>query len=61
MSPAKSRNIGGRYAFKMGDTAATLRAQVQNITDTFAGSVSQSASFTPIDQRRFVISLSAEF
>ena len=54
-------NIGGRYAFRMGGTAATLRAQVQNITDAFAWSVSQTASFTPIDQRRFVVSLSADF
>lgn len=54
-------NVGGRYGFRVGDTAATLRAQVQNITDEFAWSVSPTANFSPIDQRRFVISLSADF
>lgn len=54
-------NIGGRYGFKIGDTAATLRVQVQNITDEFAWTVSSTANFTPIDQRRFVISLTADF
>lgn len=54
-------NVGGRYAFRVGDTAATLRVQIQNITDAFAWSVSPTANFTPIDPRRFVISLSADF
>ncbi len=54
-------NIGGRYAFRVGDNPATLRVQVQNITDVFAWSVSQTASFAPIDQRRFVVSLSTDF
>jgi len=54
-------NIGGRYAFRVRDNPATLRIQVQNITDVFAWSVSQTASFAPIDQRRFVVSLSTDF
>lgn len=54
-------NIGGRYAFRVRDNPATLRVQVQNITDVFAWSVSQTASFAPIDQRRFVVSLSTDF
>ncbi len=54
-------NVGGRYAFRIGETPATLRMQVQNVTDTFAWSVSPTASFAPIDQRRFFISLAADF
>ncbi|MGE3333478.1 MAG: TonB-dependent receptor [Rhodospirillaceae bacterium] len=54
-------NIGGRYAFRLAETPATLRIQAQNITDVFAWSVSPTASFSPIDQRRFVISLTADF
>lgn len=54
-------NVGGRYAFRVGDNPATLRVQVQNITDEFAWSVSQTASFAPIDQRRFVVSLTTDF
>ncbi|MGE4063415.1 MAG: hypothetical protein AB7E79_08605 [Rhodospirillaceae bacterium] len=54
-------NVGGRYAFRVGDTAATLRAQVLNLTDEFAWNISPTANFSPIDQRRFMISLSADF
>jgi iron complex outermembrane recepter protein len=54
-------NAGGRYGFRIGANPATLRAQVQNLTNTFAWSVSPTATFSPIDQRRFVVSLSADF
>ncbi len=54
-------NVGGRYAFKISDTQASLRVQVQNITDAFAWSVAPAGSFTPIDQRRFIVSLTADF
>ena len=46
-------NIGGRYSFKVGDTAATLRAQVQNLTNEFAWIVNSTGTFFPLDQRRF--------
>lgn len=54
-------NLGGRYSFRVGDNPATLRVQVQNVTNAFAWSVSQAATFSPIDQRRFVVTLSADF
>lgn len=54
-------SLGGRYVFKVGATGAAIRLQVQNITDAFAWSISPTATFSPIDQRRFVLSLTADF
>ncbi len=54
-------SLGARYAFKVGATAANLRLQMQNVTDVFAWNVSPTATFSPIEQRRFLLSLAADF
>jgi len=54
-------NFGARYGFTIGDSAATLRFQAQNLTDVFAWNVSPTGTFTPLDQRRFLLSLAADF
>ena len=54
-------SMGGRYVFKVQDNNVALRLQVQNLTDAYAWNISPTATFTPIDQRRFVVSLTADF
>ncbi len=54
-------NLGGRYSFKVSDISATLRAQVQNVTNAFGWDPSATGTYFPINQRRVTISLSADF
>ena len=54
-------SLGARYAFKIGGAAANLRLQMQNLTDVFAWNISSTATFAPIDQRRVMLSLTADF
>jgi iron complex outermembrane receptor protein len=54
-------NVGGRYRFRIDETSATVRLQVQNLTNTFAWTVSPTATFLPVDQRRVTLSLTADF
>lgn len=54
-------SLGARYAFKVEDTAANLRLQVQNVANVFAWNVSPTATFSPVEQRRFLLSLAADF
>jgi iron complex outermembrane receptor protein len=54
-------NLGARYVFRKGTSGAALRFQAQNLTDTFAWTISPTAAYTPIDQRRFTLSLTVDF
>lgn len=54
-------HVGARYAFRIGETAATLRAQVRNVTDVFAWNLGSTGTYFPIDRRRFQVSLAADF
>ena len=54
-------NLGARYVFRVGTSGAAFRFQAQNITDTFAWTISPTATFAPIDQRRFVFSMTVDF
>jgi len=54
-------NLGARYRFNIAGADATLRFQVQNVADVFRWDVNATASFQPIDRRRFTVSLAADF
>ena len=54
-------NLGARYNFKLADVPASLRAQMQNVTNAFAWNVSNSGSFSPRSPRRFYVTLAADF
>jgi iron complex outermembrane receptor protein len=54
-------DVGARYRFELGGTPATLRAQVTNLFDTYRWKVNSNSSFRFIDERRFLLSLAADF
>lgn len=54
-------DAGARYRFQIGSAPATLRAQVLNLTDTFAWSIQGSNSFGLMDKRRWLLSLTMDF
>ena len=55
-------NLGGRYKFKAFDTPASVRFQVRNVFDTFAWDINVSQlSFVTEEQRRFLLTLAADF
>ena len=54
-------NLGARYNFKLADVPASLRAQMQNVTNAFTWNVSNSGSFSPRSPRRFYVTLAADF
>ena len=52
--------LGARYKFKLGDTPALLRFNVNNVTNTFGWNVGGSGFFVPNGARRFSLALSAD-
>ena len=54
-------DLGVRYSFKAFGTQASLRARVQNVTDTYAWTVSSSGIYTPIPMRRFTGQVVTDF
>jgi iron complex outermembrane receptor protein len=54
-------DVGARYRFEFGATPATLRAQVTNLFDVYRWDVSANSSFKFIENRRFLLTLSADF
>jgi iron complex outermembrane receptor protein len=54
-------DIGARYRFEIDGTPATLRAQVTNLFDTYRWKVNNNSAFRFIDERRFMLSLAADF
>jgi len=54
-------DLGARYRFDVGRTPATLRAQITNLFDVYGWDVSSSSSFRFSDDRRFSLTLAADF
>lgn len=54
-------SLGARYRFKLWDTSASLRAQVQNITNHFVWDVDSGGAFFPRSPRRFSANLAVDF
>ena len=55
-------NLGGRYRFKIGDSRATIRAQVKNVGDTFRWDINNNQlAFVTEEKRRYSLQLSADF
>jgi len=53
-------HLGARYKFKLADKPLLLRAQVQNVTNTFGWAVGGSGFFVPNGNRRYSLSLAAD-
>ncbi len=59
---ANTITLGSRYEFKVRDVNASIRAQVYNVTNTYAWNVDNaSGRLTPIQPRRYLVRLSADF
>jgi iron complex outermembrane receptor protein len=54
-------DVGARYRFKVGDAPATLRLSVGNLFNKFGWRTNPSAVFVTNAQRRFSLSLTADF
>lgn len=61
VTPNTFLDVGMRYNFKVWDKAASVRAQVQNIGNTFGWNVSSSGSYTAAPPRRYTLQLIADF
>ncbi|WP_284734521.1 TonB-dependent siderophore receptor [Sphingosinicella terrae] len=61
LDPYALIDIGARYRFRLGRSPATLRLQVQNLTNSFAWSVVGSNSYGLMDKRRVSALLSVDF
>jgi len=53
-------HLGARYKFKIADKPLLLRANVQNVTNTFGWAVGGSGFFVPNGSRRYALSLAAD-
>ena len=59
---ATTLDVGARYNFKVKDVSASLRFDVRNFTDAFGWEVAgASGLFTPLEKRRFIVRLAAEY
>lgn len=55
-------NLGGRYRFKVGDVASSLRFQVRNVTNVFGWEINTNQlSFQVEEQRRYILTLATDF
>lgn len=54
-------DLGLRYRFKIGDSRATARAVVTNVGDIFAWRTYGSGAIQPIEPRRLIVSVAADF
>lgn len=60
--PARSvTGIGARYRTKVGRTPVLVRANLDNIFDTYGWNVSGNGAFTPNGPRRYSLSIAADF
>jgi iron complex outermembrane recepter protein len=53
-------SLGARYKFKVDQTPALLRLQVQNVTNTFGWNVGSSGFFVPNGARRWLMVVAAD-
>jgi iron complex outermembrane receptor protein len=61
VAPYALIDTGARYRFKLGQSPATFRVQVQNMTNKFAWSIVGSNSYGLMDKRRFTVFLAVDF
>ncbi|HLL30769.1 MAG TPA: TonB-dependent receptor [Allosphingosinicella sp.] len=54
-------DLGARYRFNAGGTPASLRAQITNLFDVYSWKVGSNSGFRFIDERRFQLTLAADF
>lgn len=54
-------NLGARYGFKIGDAPASLRAQVQNVTNHFGWNTDSGGAFFPRSPRRYSANIAVDF
>jgi iron complex outermembrane receptor protein len=59
--PRTTFDVGARYRFQTGKTPVVLRGQVTNLFNVYGWDVSPSSAFRPSDERRFLLSLAADF
>lgn len=60
--PARTTlDLGARYRFEIADAPATLRFAVGNVFDKYGFRTNGSGVFTPLGQRRFSVTLAADF
>jgi iron complex outermembrane receptor protein len=53
-------HLGGRYRFKVAQKPVLLRANVQNVFNTFGWAVGGTGFFIPNGSRRYSLSLAAD-
>ena len=61
VAPYSLIDLGARYRFKLGQSPATFRIQMQNVTNTFAWNIVGSNSYGLTDKRRFTAFLAVDF
>jgi iron complex outermembrane receptor protein len=54
-------DLGARYRFKIAQAPATLRVSVANVFDKYGFRTNGSGVFTPLGQRRYSVTLAADF
>jgi iron complex outermembrane receptor protein len=54
-------DLGARYRFNAGRTPASVRAQITNLFDVYSWKVGSNSAFRFIDERRFQLTLAADF
>jgi iron complex outermembrane receptor protein len=54
-------DLGARYQFKLGKSPATLRLQMQNVTNSYAYQILGSNTYVLMDKRRINLFLAADF
>ena len=54
-------DLGARYRFDAGGTPASLRAQITNLFDVYSWKVGSNSGFRFLDERRFQLTLAADF
>jgi len=59
--PRTTLDVGARYRFQTGKTPVVLRGQMTNLFNVYGWDVSPSSAFRPSDERRFLLSLAADF
>jgi len=59
--PRTTLDLGARYRFRIADAPATLRVTVGNVFDQYGFRTSPAGVLTPNAQRRFTLSLAADF
>ena len=54
-------NLGARYNFNISEKPASLRVQMQNVSNSYAWNIGSNGAFFPRTPRRVTISITADF